>query len=78
MCSGWALPRFQAKNQDVVVPLSVHTMQKCNAVFATLMGFSRIWGLASPPNPSEINQNGNSDCSSFTSSVKTKGNKPWS
>ena len=24
---GWALPNFQAKNQDVVVPLSVHT--KC-------------------------------------------------
>jgi len=25
---GWALPSSQAKNQDVVVPLSRYTMQK--------------------------------------------------
>ena len=30
---GWALPSFQAKNQDVVVPLSVHTMHKRHMLF---------------------------------------------
>ena len=28
VCLGWARPSLQAKNQDVVVPLSRYTMQK--------------------------------------------------
>jgi hypothetical protein len=37
---GWARPNFQAKNQDVVVPLSVHTMHLQHMLFMhTLMGF---------------------------------------
>jgi hypothetical protein len=40
VCLGWARPSLQAKNQDVVVPLSAHTMQKQHMQFAnTLMGF---------------------------------------
>ena len=55
VCLGWARPSLQAKNQDVVVPLSAHTMQLQHMLFMhTLMGLNRIWGLASPPNPSEI------------------------
>ena len=30
---GWARPNFQAKNQDVVVPLSVHTMHLQHMLF---------------------------------------------
>ena len=40
VCLGWARPSSQAKNQDVVVPLSRYTMQKQHMQFAnTLMGF---------------------------------------
>ena len=37
---GWARPNFQAKNQDVVVPLLDYTMQELHMLFMhTLMGF---------------------------------------
>ena len=49
---GWARPSSQAKNQDVVVPLSAHTMHLLHMLFMhTLMGFSRIWGSYLTPKP---------------------------
>ena len=53
---GWALPSFQAKNQYVVVPLLVHTMQKEHCSFCNpLWDFKGLAiALVSPPTPSEI------------------------
>ena len=49
---------FQAKIQDVVVPLSVHTMQKVQCSFCIPLWDFMGWGIAlvSPPNPRQTSE----------------------